>query len=221
MKREDIIEMVNATAEAAYVLDPIGQVAAWNNAAVELFGIQEKDALGQFCSELLHGVDECGHHCSLNCAVKARAANHEQLKAYDIKVDTASGEKWCSMTVLGPKKGGTAEGYTLHIAKSSDMQKRFEHLLRDFVIKETTLPLVNITEITSAKNTVTGLADLSQRELEILRLLSKGNSTSQISEQLFISPATVNNHVQRILKKLSAHTRLEAVRRAERAGLLS
>jgi DNA-binding CsgD family transcriptional regulator len=41
-----------------------------------------------------------------------------------------------------------------------------------------------------------------------------------IAKQLQISPTTVNNHIQHILKKLNAHTRLEALRRAERAGLI-
>lgn len=220
MKREEILAMVNSTAEAAYVLDPSGVVAAWNSGAAELFGIPRDKAIGEYCSELLHGVDECGNKCSLECAVKTRAA-HEPLKAYDIKVDTAGTAKWCSMTVLVPTGGGTAEGYTLHVARSADLRKRFEHLLRDFVVNETTLPLANISHITTAKRSVTGMVDLSERELEVLRLLAKGVSTTSIAEQLFISPTTVNNHVQRILKKLSAHTRLEAIRRAEKAGLLS
>ena len=61
---------------------------------------------------------------------------------------------------------------------------------------------------------------LTSRELEVLRLLSRGGTTSRISSELSISRATVNNHVQRILSKLGVHNRLEAVRRAESAGIL-
>jgi DNA-binding NarL/FixJ family response regulator len=63
-------------------------------------------------------------------------------------------------------------------------------------------------------------AQLSTRELEILRLLAQGQSSKTASEQLHISRTTVNNHVQHILRKLGAHTRLEAIRRAEHSGLL-
>jgi len=61
---------------------------------------------------------------------------------------------------------------------------------------------------------------LTDRELEILRLLGKGSTTSEVADQLHISRTTVNNHVQHILRKLDAHTRLEAIRRAEHAGLI-
>lgn len=220
MRREELIQFVHGTGEAAYVLDPNGLITAWNQAAVDFFGKQGAEVIGKYCSDVLHGVDECGHKCSTNCVVKARAASHEKLKAYDIKVETPAGPRWCSMTVLAPVKGGTADGYTLHVAKSADLRKRFEHVLRDFVVTETALPFVNINELTTAKQTVTGLVDLSERELDVLRLLAKGNATQSIADQLFISPTTVNNHVQRILKKLSVHTRLEAVRRAERSGLI-
>ena len=60
-------------------------------------------------------------------------------------------------------------------------------------------------------------AQLSARELEILRGLARGQS-SKSATQLHISTTTVNNHVQHILKKLNAHNRLEAIRRAEHAG---
>ena len=51
----------------------------------------------------------------------------------------------------------------------------------------------------------------SLREDEVLRLLAEGLDGFAISEKLFISPATVRNHVQHILTKLEVHSRLEAV----------
>ncbi|MGE3465819.1 MAG: LuxR C-terminal-related transcriptional regulator [Pyrinomonadaceae bacterium] len=220
MKREEIIALVNGTAEAAFVLDPQGMIAAWNSPAEQLFGVRMTEAIGQYCSEVLHGVDECGRECSHECAVKNHAVAQKPMRSYDIRVDAGRGKKWCTMTVITPGKRGTAAGYTLHIARSSDLKKRFEHLLRDFVVNETSLPSANVEELISAKETVTEMSSLSERELEVLRLLAKGMTTNQIADQLFLSPTTVNNHVQRILKKLSAHSRLEAIRRAEKARLI-
>ena len=64
----------------------------------------------------------------------------------------------------------------------------------------------------------TGEAELTKRQGEILRLLVKGATTASIAVELHISRTTVNNHVQHILRKLNSHTRLEAIRRAERTG---
>jgi DNA-binding NarL/FixJ family response regulator len=62
--------------------------------------------------------------------------------------------------------------------------------------------------------------DLTGRELEVLRLLAEGFSTRSISEELFISNNTARNHVQRLIAKLGAHSRLEAVATARRTGVL-
>ena len=63
-------------------------------------------------------------------------------------------------------------------------------------------------------------ADLSRRELEVLALLRDGRSTKEIATQLTVSGHTVRNHVQRILTKLAAGSRLEAVAIAVRHGLI-
>lgn len=66
-----------------------------------------------------------------------------------------------------------------------------------------------------------GPTALTSRELEVLRMLSDGVSTRRIAERLFISVNTARNHVQRVIRKLDTHSRLEAVAAARRAGLLS
>jgi len=61
---------------------------------------------------------------------------------------------------------------------------------------------------------------LSKREHEVLTELETGASTEQIAACLFLSVHTVRNHVHSVLKKLDAHSRLDAVHRARRQGLL-
>ena len=63
-------------------------------------------------------------------------------------------------------------------------------------------------------------ADLTTRELEILRLLSRGLPNEEIATQLSISLHTVRNHIQAILRKLRSHSKLEAVATAVREGLV-
>lgn len=62
---------------------------------------------------------------------------------------------------------------------------------------------------------------LTARELDVLRLLAVGMSTSAAASELGISTATLRAHVQAILRKLSAHSRLEAVAAAARLGLVT
>jgi DNA-binding NarL/FixJ family response regulator len=62
---------------------------------------------------------------------------------------------------------------------------------------------------------------LTGRELEVLRLLASGTSTTAAAESLGISTATLRAHVQAVLRKLGAHSRLEAVAEAARLGLVT
>jgi DNA-binding NarL/FixJ family response regulator len=64
-------------------------------------------------------------------------------------------------------------------------------------------------------------AVLSAREQEVLRAVSLGRTTPVIARSLGLSDYTVRNHVRNILAKLDAHTKLEAVVHAARAGILS
>ncbi len=62
---------------------------------------------------------------------------------------------------------------------------------------------------------------LTARELEVLRVLAGGLGTSAGADLLGISTATLRAHVQAILRKLGAHSRLEAVAEAARLGLIT
>ncbi len=61
---------------------------------------------------------------------------------------------------------------------------------------------------------------LSERELEVLRLMARGASNQMIAQQLVITVGTVKSHINHILGKLEAHNRTEAVARARELGLL-
>ena len=61
---------------------------------------------------------------------------------------------------------------------------------------------------------------LTERELEVLKLVAKGMNNRDIGTELFISENTVKNHVRNILEKLHLHSRMEAVVYAVREKLL-
>jgi ATP/maltotriose-dependent transcriptional regulator MalT len=61
---------------------------------------------------------------------------------------------------------------------------------------------------------------LTERELEILRLVAAGASNKDVASQLFLAEGTVKNHVTNILGKLGVSGRLPAVNRARELGLI-
>ena len=62
---------------------------------------------------------------------------------------------------------------------------------------------------------------LSARELEVLSWVREGKTNQQIGDVLNISPLTVKNHVQKILRKLGVSNRLQAVSKSQAAHLLA
>ena len=63
-------------------------------------------------------------------------------------------------------------------------------------------------------------AELSDRELEVLRLIANGKDNSQIAAALHISPKTVKNHISNILMKLQIENRIQAAVYAVRSGIV-
>jgi DNA-binding NarL/FixJ family response regulator len=61
---------------------------------------------------------------------------------------------------------------------------------------------------------------VSERELEVLRLMAQGLSNKEIAERLVIAEGTAKNHVSNILSKLNARDRAHAVTRGQELGLL-
>jgi len=66
-----------------------------------------------------------------------------------------------------------------------------------------------------------GLADLTEREMEVLRLMARGLSNHEIAGQLYLGEATVKTHVGRVLTKMDLRDRVQAVVVAYESGLIT
>jgi ATP/maltotriose-dependent transcriptional regulator MalT len=61
---------------------------------------------------------------------------------------------------------------------------------------------------------------LSGREMEVLALVAAGESNAEIAKKLFVSTSTVKTHINNLYRKLNASSRIQAVTRARKIGLL-
>jgi len=66
-----------------------------------------------------------------------------------------------------------------------------------------------------------GVDELTERELEVLRLMASGMSNSEIARSLFLGEATIKTHVGRVLAKLGARDRVQAVVVAYESGVVT
>ncbi len=75
--------------------------------------------------------------------------------------------------------------------------------------------------VTAGVGSTEGMIDpLTEREMEVLRLLATHLSSTEIAAQLVIAPSTVRSHIKNIYSKLRVHSRTEAVEKAREIGLL-
>jgi DNA-binding NarL/FixJ family response regulator len=73
---------------------------------------------------------------------------------------------------------------------------------------------------TSEQDAATIRAELSDREIEVLKLIANGKDNAQIAGELHISPKTVKNHISNILMKLQIDNRIQAAVYAVRSGIV-
>jgi PAS domain S-box-containing protein len=220
MRIREIKELVASTSDTSFAVDGSGQIVAWNRAAEAMFAMPADEAIGKACGDILRGMDECGAVCSADCSVQQAVRNHHPVGNFDLHVQTATGRQWCNVSVMIADEANSTLPFAIHIVRQVDIRKRLELLVRDFVVTGTGLAPDQAATIISSTRAPARETDLSDREISVLRLLAQGSTTTSVAEQLHISRTTVNNHIQHILRKLDVHTRLEAIRRAEHAGLI-
>ena len=114
-----------------------------------------------------------------------------------------------------------ARGYVVKGADTDDVLRAVESVARGDAVfgpAVATRVLSYLTRPLSARDPVL-FPELSDREREVLELIARGRSNSDIARELVVSPKTVRNHVSSVFSKLQVSDRSEAIVRARRAGL--
>lgn len=197
--QEAIRELLDSTSDPAYSVDEGGALSGWNDAAEQLLGYPREEVFGQPCHEILRGRDVFGNpYCEPDCPLLVMARKRQPVRHFQ-------------MDVYG--RGGTAKRvlcFVIVIPGSKDAAFSILHLLRPI-----DRPLSLWPDREEAD-----LPRVTERELEVLRLLAEGNTTQGMAEILNVSTSTIRKHVQNLLRKLGVKSRLAAVLVAIEQGLL-
>jgi PAS domain S-box-containing protein len=204
------------TADAVFVVDPEYRLAHWDAGAESLTGFLAEEMVGKTCYEVLNGEGEDGTPFGVHAHSAVRLAwAGRPCPSYDARVFTRSGgERWIAVSSLAVE---TEEGpYVICLMR--DAQEAHE-------ILEMARHLIRFSRHERPPEECAGskLLDapvLTPRQREVLGLLASGKSAGEIGRELFLSQATVRNHIRALLQALGAHSQLEALARAREAGLL-
>lgn len=191
----DYAQIVSSTASPAFAVDTIGRIVAWNAAAEEFFDHSAGEALGRLCWDLLQGRDPYGNlYCGPHCPLIEMAVHRDAIHGCDMLYRDAKGMTLrCGVDSFVVPGGSPAALVVVHFIRTNPFEEA------DGVQGASTSGA-------PARNPL-----LTQRQLQVLRLMASGEGTREISRELRISAGTTRKHIAKILQSLKAHTRLQAV----------
>lgn len=209
------LEIVDKTPDPAFAVDAAGRVVSWNRAAEGLIGYRADTVVGKRCDEVVCGRDIFDNRfCDKVCPLKNMVRRGEPVHHFHLKVRDSGGQyrRTSVATVVLPDPENS--GYLIVHLLQPAPQAQF-----DPIVDEGEDPVVVLQELEEPRGPRMR-PSLTPRELEILQYLSQSMTTREIAEKLYLSIHTVRNHVQHVLNKLGARSKLEAVILAMRRKLI-
>ena len=201
------------TGDAVFVVGPDYRVVYWDSEAESLTGLLSEEVVGKHCYEVVLGEREGGNpFCTYGCSVMRLAQAGRPVSSYDMRITTRAGQKrWVNVS---------------NLSVDSDEGPYLVHLLRDSQGTHETMEMARgLIQLSSKKDAPAldrkDVPVLTPRQLEVLRLLSEGKGAKEIGQDLYLSQATVRNHIRSLLQALGAHSQLEALAKARELGILA
>lgn len=208
---ENLFQMLANAADGAFVVNKNQYIIYWNQSAQRILGYAPNKVVGRPCYEILRGCNDKGQAvCHHHCRVVTAALANQAVTDYDLVTCAKSGDmRWINISILKASNlQDNSSPLIIHLFRDATHAKQNEQLIYQMFNGGNGKPAAEPLPVTPAP---TETPHLTKREHEVLCRLVQGFSTSEISESLSISPATVRNHIQSILHNLQVHSRLEAV----------
>jgi len=218
-----LLDVVGASSDGVYAVNARQEITYWSSSAEEILGYKSSEALGKYCYEFMLGEDyDRQPFCRKDCPTIVAARRRRGVPAYDICSRTKVGRDiWVSMSII-PAGDRTGEGpVAIHLFRDVTDRRLSEALAQETLaavrgfLENSRAPESDVAKPAPVPN-----PKLSTREIEVLRRLAQGDGTAELAENLAISVATARNHMDRVMRKLGVHSRLQAVVRATKIGLI-
>ena len=224
VRTNDILQILATTADGVFAVGTDHKIVFWNKSAQKILGYSATEVLGEYCNETIAGTDSSGNPvCSRSCNVMKAIQKEENIKNYEILTHSKTGDPiWLNVSIISISGSQPALSTVVHMFRDITKQKMDLNLIKEIVSNiYNTNKLKN--NLSLSNNEITGskpIPKLTLRERQVLILIAEGLSAKDISEKLYISWSTVRKHIQNILFKLEAHSKLEAVVNAYKNNLI-
>jgi DNA-binding CsgD family transcriptional regulator len=205
------------TGDAAFVVSLDCQFLAWGSRAQQLFGFCSSEVLGRYCYDVLPACDASGQCvCGVNCPMVTAARFGYSPAPSEVRI-TAKGDRsiWVRISPIVLRVAHGAVCAVLVLASDVSRYKLAEQLVRWLAsrLDETDTPSVSaLGDATAVLRSA--FPDLTRREAEVLWAAVASEGYHEIASSLGMQPATVRNHLQRVLGKLGVHSQRRAVLKA-------
>ncbi len=203
------------TADGLFSVDHSRRITFWNTEATRILGLKAGDVIGKTCYEVLCQPGSPGRDsCNRECQVFVNARRGRPTRDFDLSCTASDGtRRWLNVSVM----------FETPLQDGSELL----HLFRDVTDSRSVERAVVANDApdhqSGPEDAVHGVRaglPLSRREDQVLQLLAAGKGTSEIAEALSVKPVSARNHITRLMNKLGASTRLQAVSIGMQTGLI-
>jgi len=210
------LDFLNDAPYGAYAMSLDQTIRFWNSGAERILGHRAENVVGRHCYEVLQNlnVDSSLEACIKGCPSLGAAGEGRTGTVFQMRMLSASGER--KLVTLTP----------IVIPTEDSSQLMLVHLFHGQNNEALSTRAANAVEgvlagYSSPRQKAGQEKDnpLTDRELEVLRLMAAGLSNRDISKQLGVSYHTVRNHLSSIRSKLSVKRRNDAARIGRMLGL--
>ena len=184
------------SAEGIFAVDTERKFSFWSKSAERMLGYTSKEVIGKSCYQILCSTQHVSGVCSRSCAPVENSIRNRTTNTFDAFWVTKDNilKRYSVSTLF--TNGGKHHSETVHVFRDVSKEVQFKDYPEVFI--ETTEEWAKPKQLT-------------KREDQALRMLAAGLGTDEIAELMGIKKITARNHILRVMDRLNAKNRLEAV----------